>query len=59
MPPFWEVGSSSKIVIPCHGGERTCIYLLSSFLLFRTKYARYLMAFGVCFFMRVLILYLG
>ena len=53
---LWKVGSGVVLVDPFHYGGRTGVYLLSSFLLFRTRYVRYLMAFWCIFFMRVLIL---
>ena len=49
MPPFHEVGYGSEIVIRCYGRGKTCVCLLSSFVMFRTEYVRYLMVFGVCF----------
>jgi hypothetical protein len=53
------VGSRSKIVIQSYLGGRIGACLLSSFLLFKTKYVRYLMAFWCMFFMRVLIIDFG
>ena len=41
------------------GRGRTCICLLSSFILFETKYVRYLMVSWCIFFTRVLILDFG
>ena len=41
------------------GGGGTDVCFLSSFLLFRTRYVRYLMTFWCIFFMRVLIFDFG
>ena len=53
------MGSNSILVIPIQydGGTRVC--LLSSFVLFRTRYVRYLMACWCIFFMRILMLDFG
>ena len=48
MPPFGRCAQ-----------KRTCVCLLSSFLLFKTRYVRYLMAFWCICFMRSLMLDLG
>ena len=48
-----------SVVIRCYAGGRTGACLLISFLLFRTKYMRYIMAFWCIFFMRVLVLDFG
>jgi hypothetical protein len=51
---FWEVDSGgAKKTIPFYGGGDTEICLFSSFLLFKTRYVRYLMAFRCMFFMRI------
>lgn len=56
---IWKVGYDSIIVIVSsfwgRGGGMD-VFLLLRFLLFRTKYVRYLMTFW-CFFMRLLIFY--
>ena len=41
------------------GGRGTCVCLFLSFLLFRMRYVRYLMAFWCMIFMRVLMVGLG
>ena len=43
------------MVLGVGGGGGTCACLLSSFLLFKTRYVRYVMMFWSMFFMRVLI----
>ena len=49
-------GLNSILVIPIHYGGGIGVCLLSSFLLFRTRYVRDLMAFWCILFMRVLML---
>ena len=56
---MWEVGFGVVLVNPFHYGGGTGVCLLSSFLLFRTRYVRYLMTFWCIFLMSVLILVLG
>ena len=44
--PLWEVGSvGAQRIVPFYGGRGTWFCLFSSFLLFKTRYVRYLMAF--------------
>ena len=58
--PLWEVGSGgAQRIVPFYGGGGTRFYLFSSFLLFKTRVVRYLMAFRWIFFMRVLMIDLG
>jgi hypothetical protein len=52
----WEVGFVGSRVIRYGYGGGTGVCLLSSFLLFSTKYVRYLMAFWWMSFMSILML---
>lgn len=47
---LWEMGFDGVLVVPFHRGGGMGVCLLSSFLLFRTKHVRYLMAFWCIFF---------
>jgi hypothetical protein len=53
------VGSGSSLVVQIYYGGGTGVCLLSSFLLFSTKYVRYLIAFWCMSFMSFLMLDLG
>jgi hypothetical protein len=55
----WEVGSVGSQVIRCGYCGGTGVCLLSSFLLFSTRYVRYLMVFWWMSFMSFLMLDLG
>ena len=59
MPPLGDGLYGCKRIVPFYGGGVTILCLLSSFLLFKTRYVRYLMALRCMFFMRVLMVDFG
>jgi hypothetical protein len=58
--PLWEVSSGrAQRIVPFYGERDAKFCLFSSFLLFKTRYVRYLMAFRWIFFMRFLMVDFG